>query len=406
MADARRFSFTKRRLEDLRHAPSGGRVVYTDAHPSAHHLQLRVSATTKTFFVQRRVNGRPQRVTLGRFPDMTVDQARVSAAQISGIIATGGDPLEERQRKELEAKRLGDTFDAYISARTLKPQTVHDIRRCMREVYPDWVTQPLTSISPDMVVERHRRHGEKHSKARANLAMRYLRAVFNYAAAAWGTVDTNPVAKLSALKLWYRIERKRTFIPPHKLGAWVCAALELPNRHHRDLFLFLVLTGARRSEALSLTWDDVDMEALTFTFRDPKNHLDLVLPMSDAVRNIFRNRPAAPNEPVFGRIGNFRYSIEQIAKACGVRATPHDLRRTFITIAESLDIPAYALRRLLNHSDRADVTAGYIVPTPERLRGPMQKVTDFVLKAAELKETATVTPLKSGSTFARDAMTE
>ena len=70
------------------------------------------------------------------------------------------------------------------------------------------------------------------------------------------------------------------------------------------------------------------------------------------------------------------------------------MRRTFATVAESLDIPAYALKRLLNHATGADVTAGYIVPTTERLREPMQKITDYILKAAGLKETAEVIQLK------------
>ena len=77
-----------------------------------------------------------------------------------------------------------------------------------------------------------------------------------------------------------------------------------------------------------------------------------------------------------------------------VAFTVHDLRRTFITIAESLDIPAYALKRLLNHATGADVTAGYIVASTERLREPMQKITDYVLKAAGLKKSAEVIPFK------------
>lgn len=63
-----------------------------------------------------------------------------------------------------------------------------------------------------------------------------------------------------------------------------------------------------------------------------------------------------------------------------VQFTVHDLRRTFITIAESLDIPAYALKRLLNHKMSSDVTAGYIMLDVERLRKPMQMITDHLLQ--------------------------
>ena len=51
-----------------------------------------------------------------------------------------------------------------------------------------------------------------------------------------------------------------------------------------------------------------------------------------------------------------------------------------ITVAESLDISAYALKRLANHKMTNDVTAGYIIGDAERLRAPMQRITDYLCK--------------------------
>lgn len=68
------------------------------------------------------------------------------------------------------------------------------------------------------------------------------------------------------------------------------------------------------------------------------------------------------NEFVFPGIGAAGHIIEprkQIAKVtqqADIQFTVHDLRQTFITTAESLDIPAYALKRLLNHRMSNDVT--------------------------------------------------
>lgn len=59
-------------------------------------------------------------------------------------------------------------------------------------------------------------------------------------------------------------------------------------------------------------------------------------------------------------------------------------------IAESLDIPAYALKRLLNHKMNNDVTAGYIVADVERLRKPMQIITDHLLRCMKVILTAEV----------------
>ncbi|GAB4363846.1 MAG: hypothetical protein Kow0060_20800 [Methylohalobius crimeensis] len=58
-----------------------------------------------------------------------------------------------------------------------------------------------------------------------NLAMRYLRAVFNFAMAEYADVDgkpiisANPVTKLSQTKSWHRVSRRQTVIRAHELGA-------------------------------------------------------------------------------------------------------------------------------------------------------------------------------------------
>ena len=75
----------------------------------------------------------------------------------------------------------------------------------------------------------------------------------------------------------------------------------------------------------------------------------------------------------------------------------HDLRRTFITAAESLDISAYALKRLLNHKMSNDVTAGYIINDVERLRKPMQLITDHLLKLINSEENPSIAPKISHS---------
>ena len=66
--------------------------------------------------------------------------------------------------------------------------------------------------------------------------------------------------------------------------------------------------------------------------------------------------------------------------------TPHDLRRTFITVAESLNIGPYSIKRLVNHKMSGDVTAGYIVSDVERLRVPMQQITDFMVSRIKSEE--------------------
>lgn len=116
--------------------------------------------------------------------------------------------------------------------------------------------------------------------------------------------------------------------------------------------------------------------------------------MSDFIHDIFlRRRVASSGEYVFpadsksGHIVESRKAMLKVAELSGVPFTIHDGRRTFITIAEGEDIPAYALKRLMNHRMSNDVTAGYIIADVERLRKPMQLITDSILQYMGLKQT-------------------
>ena len=360
----------------------------------------------KSFFLEKKIHGKVKRITIGRYGELTAEQARKEAVKLAGQIATGGDPVAERAQRKLETTTLREAFETYMQRRTLKPQTIFDINRCMNEVFPDWLNKPLVRINSDMAVKRHRDYGKAHSEARANLAMRYLRAIFNFAMAEYSTaegkpiIEQNPVKKLSQTKSWFRVDRRNTLIKAHELGPWFQAVRGIENDTLRDYLSLLVLTGLRREEAATLKWADVDLAARTLTVRDPKNRQDHTLPLSDFLLEMLKSRKAtAVNGYVFPGNGRGGYIVEprkQIAKvtdASGIAFTPHDLRRTFATIAESLDIPAYTLKALLNHKTGADVTGGYIQITPERLREPMQKITDYVLKSAGLKPTADVIPL-------------
>ena len=168
----------------------------------------------------------------------------------------------------------------------------------------------------------------------------------------------------------------------------------------RDYLLLVLFTGLRREEAASMIWDNVDLKAKTLKVADTKNHLDHTLPLSDFLYDLLQQRKAnAVNDYVFqrsdgqGHIAEQRKQMAKVIKESGVTFTIHDLRRTFMTIAESLDISAYAVKRLANHKMNNDITAGYIIADVERLRNPMQKITDYILKCAGYKPTATLADL-------------
>jgi len=370
---------------------------------------LRVTSTgVKAFIFQKRINGKDKRITLGKYGALTAEQSRKLAVKLAGEIAGGGDPIAERKEKELKGVTLGQAFADYLATRKdLKPKTLKDYNRVISTAFADWDNKPLLAITKDMIAKRHTKLGEENGEAWANLSMRVIRALFNFAIGKYedsqgrSLIPENPVKRLSQTRAWYKVDKRKGHVKASQLAAWFQGVLALPNETLRDYLQLVILTGLRKNEAAKLKWANVDMAAKTLTVIDPKNHNDHTLPMSDYLFELFTKRKAAAvNGFVFPGTGAGGYIVEprkqmaQVTKASGVEFTVHDLRRSFISIAESLDIPGYSLKRLLNHSASNDVTGDYIQIDAERLREPMQKITDFVLKSAGLKATAEVIQLK------------
>lgn len=369
---------------------------------------VRVTANgARSFVMERRVKGRVKRFTVGRYgPEFTVEKARKKAEELAGEIASGKDPDEERRRTEAENVTLGDAVKAYLETRSLKPRTVEDVEEAMKGL-ESWKERRLTDLTAEKVLRRHKELS-KASPARANLTMRYLRAVWNFARARYTTpsgeaiFNGNPVGALSELRAWNRVDRRKTVIKKDQLRPWFRAVLALQGVESRDLFLLLILTGLRRSEALGLTWEDVDLDERTLTIPDTKNREPHTLPLSDYLLELLKARKNVAKKGcpwVFAGASGERLvdpyrSVRAVGERSGVEFCLHDLRRTFATIAESLDLSSYAVKRLLNHATNADVTAGYIVTDTDRLREPMQRIEDTILRLGGVKGGGEVVELR------------
>jgi integrase len=362
------------------------------------------SGGTKAFFFEKLIKKKLCRITLGRYPELTVEMAKKEAQKLLGQIAMGLDPVAQKQTAKMREVSLNDVFNDYLQVRkSLKPSTLTNYKQILTRAFPNWLNKPLISITKDKIAKQHQQLGGTHGEAYANLAMRVLRALFNFAAGQYedaegkSLVPENPVRRLSQTRAWYRVERRQTLIKSHELEPWYQALEGIQNKTLRDYLILILFTGLRRQEAATLKWEQLDLNAKTLIILDTKNRDQHTLPLSDFLYELLRLRKSSQtNNYVFAGTGAAGHIIEprkQMAKVTeltGIQFTVHDLRRTFITIAESLDIPAYALKRLLNHRMANDVTAGYIIADVERLRKPMQLITDYILKCMGIMKTAEV----------------
>lgn len=188
----------------------------------------------KSFVVEKRINGRVKRITLGRYPALTVEQARREAQKNLGKIATGLDPVTEKAHARQRGVTLREAFADFLKARhNLKDRTVYDYRRIVQVAFPDWLPKSLLALSKDMIARRHASLGKDRGPAYANYALRVLRAVLNFAQARYEDRDgrslppENPVRRLTQTRAWFRVGRRRTVIKPHQLPAWFRAVASL-----------------------------------------------------------------------------------------------------------------------------------------------------------------------------------
>jgi integrase len=384
--------------------PAAGQEIYRDSELKGFGLRV-TSGGARTYIVEKRIGGKVKRVKIGRADAaLPTEKARRLAQEFLGTVAGGRNPIAEKAAVKAQAITLGEVLDDYLATRgiKLKPRTreqYRDLIEVRRKdgsplAFADWRGKQIASITPELVQRRHRELSDGHGPAWANLAMRVLRLLINYTSMRFDDgggkplIAVNPVKRLGQARLWNDVERRETMLRVEDMPAWY-NGLGTISAVGRDYLLLVLLTGLRRREAAALKWDDVDLfKTRTLTVRDTKNGRDHVLPLSTQLLDLLARRRAATDGPfVFpGRkagtcIVEPKTLTAAVAKACKVHTSVHDLRRTFATTAERLDISSYAVKRLLNHVTGNDVTAGYIVTDIERLRRPMQAISDFLFRA-------------------------
>lgn len=432
----KKIKLTKIIVEKLPFAEKGKQVDYYDSDLDG--FGVRVSATGKKYFVRAHIGSRRIRVMMKSAQLISAEEARKEALSKLGTMAQGIDPNEvERERiSQAEARRreeeiqgitLQAVLDEYVQKGKLKPRTVTTYQDLFRLYLPDWLNRPASDITREMVKERHmeiatgqrqRQSFKKENGAQkvpdpkrregaADNCMRTLRAVLNFAFddEEGGTPYLNPCNILSSKKrrAWFKVERRRTLIKTSELPAWGKAVMSLDNDTMRDFLLFLIYTGLRRNEAARLKWSQVDFQEGCFTIPDTKNGEPHTLPLSDYLQALLvqRKETAAgsslyvfPGPGKSGHLQEPKRAIEAVTDATGITFTCHDLRRTFATLAESLDLSSYTVKALLNHKQQdGDVTGGYIVLNAERLREPMQKITDALQERIK-KQYGQVVPMQ------------
>lgn len=235
----RSFSFTKSAIAALPVAPSG-RVTYRDTRTPG--LILRVGPSgNKSFYWYRKVNGRPVRVLVGRFPALTVEQARRSCEKLSADAADGKDPMAEKRRAR-EEPTLADLFGYWMESHAKPHKRTWEADQRQYDTYlKPWAGRRLSAISKPDVRRLQLRIAETRGRYIANKVLALVRAMFNRAGGL-GFEGANPTAGIKK----FPEEKRDRFLHAHELKTFFQALAAEPNQTLRDYFAVALFTGARK----------------------------------------------------------------------------------------------------------------------------------------------------------------
>lgn len=362
-------------------------------------------APTKTFVFETVLHGRNLRIKIGQFPAMSATQAEKKAIDLMATVGRGEDPrLNKRRQKEEQdeirkidhAKKvtLESAWNGYTHARSrgvkpLKARTLKDFENHWRLSFNDWHDKPLASITNDAISDKYNKLAESRGAAQSSQAMRYLKAVLNWAINRTefsDAISSNPVSTLKMAK----VEPDDRALLKQQLPEWFSAVMKLDNPCGKALLQFLLLTGTRRTEAIELEWSDLDLRWQSITFRDTKTNDDRVIPLTNYVAALILSLPRR-NKYVFssetskeGEIVNPFYFLNKVNSLAGTDVSLHSLRKSFATLSDWCDIPDGVIKQIMGHKPQGVHEQHYRKRPLDMLAMHLQRFEDWLLTEAGL----------------------
>lgn len=379
-----KIKFTKRKIESLC-LPESNAVIYHDTETAGFKLRLsKVGAYT--FFINRKINGKAERIKIGNFPAMTVEQARIEANKINGLISQGQNPNDgiRADRAELTVQ---DLFNEYLEthAKPHKKSWKSDESNYRNHI-SQWATRKLSHITTKDVKALHAKIGKNNGKYQANRVLALLKVMFNKATD-WGMFDlANPALRITQFK---EVSRER-FLQPDELKSFFQAVAAEKNETIRDYILISLLTGARRSNVLSMQWGEISFERAEWRIPETKNGTSHTVPITVQAMQILKQRKESQDSNfVFPGTGKSGHLVEpkkgwiRIKERAGIKDLRlHDLRRSLGSWQATTGASLSIIGKTLAHQN-VNTTAIYARLNNDPVRESMEKATSAMMDAGD-----------------------
>ena len=309
-------------------------------------------------------NGRRRHIRIGCVRAIKLSEARTRALELRRLLCLG-EPLTPVR----ETPKAVQTYAAYLEERYLPYiEITHrgfetERSYVKRHLLPAFGETPLTEIRRAHVVgwvERLRAKGLKPGTV--NRALNLFKASMTKAVE-WEIegLTESPARTVKALPDHARIER---FLTPEEGQRLLAIVRQSPNPMLYPVIGFLLLTGARKSEALNLKWDHIDFERRLWTVPLSKSGKPRHIPLSEgALRLLEQAREVAasfrlagpyafPNVETGQRLRDITHAWDTARKAAGLGDVRlHDLRHSYASALVNEGRSIYEVQKLLGHAN-------------------------------------------------------
>jgi integrase len=293
---------------------------------------LRVTARgAKSFVLDYRTNGRQRRITLGNYPDWTVQAARASAKAMKRDVDLGQDPMGERHDLR-EAPTVQDLWERYAVEKlvTKAARTQLDERSMWQKIIlPRLAKHRVREVTFTDVDELHRDITRvRQTPVRANRVVEALRGAFNLAIR-WHWRQDNPAKGVRRNPE----EKRNRYLGKAELTALARALNDHPEATSANAIRLLMLTGARRGEVLNATWNMFDLENGIWT--KPSAHTKQ--------RRIHR---VPLSRPALELLKAMRIEAKSPFVFCGAEGKPlTEIKRTWVSICKKAGLIEHVQKR-------------------------------------------------------------
>ena len=395
----KKMQFTKARIAALEPVPGKRVTVYDETQKG---LCIRVTpAGAKAFYCIRRVEGKVEWVRIGDAATVSIETARTTAAKIINDIASGSNPAEQKRIKKAEMT-FSDLFSEWVKECKAKgKKSLGNDERNFRLHLQGIAKKKITEIERTHIRTLHRKITTGAGIYQANRVLALTRAMFNFGIR---TLDipnlTNPAAGLKM----NREESRDRRLHPDEMPRFFEALAAEENPDMRDYVMLSLLTGARRSNVLAMTWAEISMERRTWTIPGSKAKAkdNIVVPLTDAAIDVLKARAEASGAqgwvfPGAGKTGHLvepKKGWQRLLQRAGIKDLRlHDLRRSLASFQIDAGVSLAVIGKGLGHHSQ-QTTAVYARLAQDPVADAWQKGTDAILVAGGLKSTAEIVPMK------------